>query len=275
MPTILATDGRDDVAEVLGKMAVLAAKALIAPFLLGACTLVAWKWGTAAGGWLLGLPLISGPVSVILLLEHGARFAEGAARGTLLGMVAGGVFYSGYALAARGRRWWESLLLAGAACVATGLALSRVHLDLADTVLFAAVFLALMAFVTRAPRTAAAAPEPRVRDLLPRMALASAIVVGVTLASGVLGSQLSGMLTTVPVTTALMAAATHRASGGGSARRLLAGTLTGLWGAAAFFAVVGALVTDTTPAVTYLAATVASIAVALAAGRASRATRRV
>lgn len=256
--------------EVRRTVAVLAVKALIAPLLLGACTLVAWKWGAAAGGWLLGLPLISGPVSVILLFEHGARFAEAAARGTLLGMVAGGVFYSGYALAARGRRWWESLALAGVACLAVGAALSRVHLDLVDTVLFAAVFLGLMAAITRPPRTAPAAPEPRARDLVVKMAVASAIVVGVTLASGALGSQLSGMLTTVPVITALVATSTHRNAGGSSARRLLAGTLTGLWGAAAFFAVVAALVTATTPAVTYLAATAAAVAVALVAGRAGR-----
>ena len=59
-------------------MILLAAKALLAPALLAACTFVAWKWGSAAGGWLLGLPLISGPVSVILLLEHGPQFAENA-----------------------------------------------------------------------------------------------------------------------------------------------------------------------------------------------------
>ena len=39
-------------------MLILAAKALLAPALLVACTFVAWKWGAAAGGWLLGLPLI-------------------------------------------------------------------------------------------------------------------------------------------------------------------------------------------------------------------------
>jgi hypothetical protein len=247
-------------------MLILAAKALLAPALLAACTFVAWKWGAAAGGWLLGLPLISGPVSVFLFLEHGPQFAENAARGTLLGMVAAGVFYSGYSLAAEGRRWWESLALAGIACVAVAAALSHVRLGLADTVLFAAVFLTLIAATARAAWRASAAPVPKLSALLPKMAIASAIVVGITIASGTLGSQMTGMLTTVPVISAIMAVSTHRASGGGSARRLLSGTAAGLWGGAAFFAVVGLLVTAAAPAVTYGAATAAA---ATAAGLAS------
>jgi hypothetical protein len=244
----------------------LAAKALLAPVLLAACTFVAWKWGSAAGGWLLGLPLISGPVSVFLFLEHGPRFAENAARGTLLGMVAAGVFYTGYSLAAEGRRWWESLAFAAAACLAVAAALSHVHLDLADTVLFAAVFLALIAATARATRPAGTAPAPRLPGLLLKMAIASAIVVGVTLASGALGSQVSGMLTTIPVISAVMAVSTHRRSGGLSARRMLSGTVAGMWGAAAFFAVVGLLVTAVAPIVTYGTATAAAAAAAGLAG---------
>jgi hypothetical protein len=244
----------------------LAIKALLAPVLLAACTFVAWKWGAAAGGWLLGLPLISGPVSIFLFLEHGPRFAENAARGTLLGMVAAGVFYTGYSLAAKGRRWWESLALAAAACLAVAVALSHVHLDLADTVLFAAVFLALIAATARTPKRAGTPPAPKLPSLLLKMAIASAIVVGVTVMAGTLGSQVSGMLTTVPIISAVMAVSTHRRSGGVSARRLLGGTVAGMWGAAAFFAVVGLLVTAAAPVITYGAATAAAAAAAGLAG---------
>jgi hypothetical protein len=233
--------------------------------LLAACTFVAWRWGSAAGGWLLGLPLISGPVSVFLFLEHGPLFAENAARGTLLGMVAAGVFYTGYSLAAE-RRWWESLGLAAAACVAVAVALSHVHLDLADTVLFAGAFLALIAAIGRTPKRTGAVSAPRLSALLLKMAIASAIVVGVTVASGTLGSQVSGMLTTIPVISAVMAVSTHRASGGVSARRMLSGTVAGMWGGAAFFTVVGLLVTAAAPAVTYGAATAAAAAAAGLAG---------
>jgi hypothetical protein len=244
----------------------LAAKALLAPGLLAVCTFVAWKWGSAAGGWLLGLPLISGPVSVILFMEHGPQFAENAARGTLLGMVAAGVFYTGYSLAARGRCWWQSLGVAAVACLAAAVALSRVHMDLTGTVLLAGVFLALIAATARTPRQSAAVPTPKIPGLLLKMAIASAVVVGVTLFSGVLGSQVSGMLATLPVISAFMAVSAHRKSGGVSARRMLGGTVAGLWGGAAFFAVVGVLVTGVAPVVTYGAATAAAAAAAGLAG---------
>jgi hypothetical protein len=74
------------------------------------------------------------------------------------------------------------------------------------------------------------------------------------------------MLATIPVISAVMAVSTHRTSGGVSARRMLSGTVAGLWGGAAFFAVVGMLVTAVAPAVTYGAAAAAAAAAAGLAG---------
>ncbi len=109
-----------------------ATKALIAPVLLALAAIVEHRWGAAVGGWVLGLPLTSGPASFFLLTEHGPRFAENAARGTLLGLVGAGVFVAGYSLAAQGRSWRRSLALAGIACLSVTFALSQVHLGLGD-----------------------------------------------------------------------------------------------------------------------------------------------
>ncbi len=130
----------------------LAAKALIAPVLLAVAAIVEHKWGVAVGGWVLGLPLTSGPASFFLLTEHGPRFAENAARGTLLGLVGAGVFVAGYSLAAQARGWRRSLAFAGIACLSVTFALSQVHLGLDMTMLFAAVVLSLVAFVARGPK---------------------------------------------------------------------------------------------------------------------------
>ena len=115
----------------------LATKALIAPVLLALAAVVEHKWGVAVGGWVLGLPLTSGPASFFLLTEHGPRFAENAARGTLLGLVGAGVFVAGYSLAAAERGPRRSLALAGIACLSVTFALSQVHLGLAMTMVFA------------------------------------------------------------------------------------------------------------------------------------------
>jgi hypothetical protein len=249
----------------------LAAKALIAPVLLALAAIVEHKWGVAMGGWLLGLPLTSGPASFFLLTEHGPRFAENAALGMLLGLVGAGVFVAGYSLAARGRSWRRSLAMAGIACLTVTFALSQVHLSLTATLVFAAVVLGIVAIVARGPKRAAtgtgdAAVSSR-RGLVIRMIAASAVVLGVSVASTVLGSVLIGMLATIPAITAVMAVSTHRSSGKDCARRMLRGSIAGMWGGAAFFAVVALMVMTATPGITYLIAVVAAAAVAALVGK--------
>ena len=55
-------------------------KLIAAPLLLALATLAARRWGTVLGGILIGLPLISGPISVFLAIENGAGFAVETAR---------------------------------------------------------------------------------------------------------------------------------------------------------------------------------------------------
>ena len=249
----------------------LATKALIASALLAVAAIVEHKFGAAVGGWLLGLPLTSGPVSFFLLTEHGPRFAENAARGMLLGLVGAGVFVAGYSLAARGRSWWRSLLLAALVSLCVTFALLQVSLGLGMTLALAAVVLGIVAVVAEAPKRVATAPTAArptsKRGLVLRMLVASSVVVGVSLASTVLGSVVSGMLATVPAITAIMAVSTHRSAGKDSARNLLRGSVAGMLAGAVFFAVVALLVMSKTPGTTYLAAALAAAAVAALSGR--------
>ena len=67
---------------------------------IAAATLAARRWGFMVGGWLAGLPLVSGPISIFLALEQGPPFASQAAHGTLLGVIAVAAFCIVYALAA-------------------------------------------------------------------------------------------------------------------------------------------------------------------------------
>src|SRR2546422_11343874 len=73
-------------------MTLLFAKLVLTPLLIAAVTLAGRRWGPAVGGWLAGLPLTSGPVSVFLALEQGPGFAARAAVGTLAGLGGGGCF---------------------------------------------------------------------------------------------------------------------------------------------------------------------------------------
>jgi len=251
-------------------MLLLVTKVLVAPVLLMLVALVERKWGAVVGGWLLGLPITSGPLSFLLLTEHGPRFAENAARGTLLGLVGAAVFCAAYFTVARSKSWGTSLALGVVACFAVMGAVSQIHLGFVATMVLAALVLGLVAILAASSKQTVTASAPRGRDLVFRVVIASVVVAGVAIASTMLGSQMSGMLTTLPAITATMAVTTHRSAGRDSARRLLKGSVAGLWGGVAFFAVVGVLVTIVSPGLTYLAAVVAATLVAcLSAGLAT------
>ena len=67
----------------IGGETVLLFKLLLTPTLLGLVSLIGRRWGPAVSGWIIGLPLTSGPVSLFLALDHGTAFASHAAEGSL------------------------------------------------------------------------------------------------------------------------------------------------------------------------------------------------
>jgi hypothetical protein len=216
----------------------LVMKVLLAPLLLAACSFAAWRWGAAVGGWLLGLPLISGPVSLLLFLEHGPGFAESAAAGTLLGLLATGAFCALYARVAPRARWWLALPLAYAVCLAVALGLTLVRLPVAWVAVLVVAGLSALSMTARRPALPASPPKPATGALIAKMAVASVAVMTVTTAAGVLGPHLAGLLAPLPVLLALVAASSHRRDGHEAAQALLRGALAGSWGGAAFFVVV-------------------------------------
>src|SRR5215472_6578895 len=89
---------------------VLFFKITLAPVLIALVSLAGRRWGPSVAGWLLGLPLNSGPILFFLLLEHGPRFASDAARGSLLGILAWAAFCVVYASCCVRMSWWWSTL---------------------------------------------------------------------------------------------------------------------------------------------------------------------
>jgi hypothetical protein len=224
---------------------------------------------------LLGLPVISGPVSVLLFLEHGPHFARDAAAGTLLGLVAASTFSVTYAVVAAGRSWWRSLLLATAACLGVAALLAWVHPDFSSGMALALIALAAFAWRVGAPKTTVSRPDPSAADLAFRMVVAGVVVFVVTSCASLLGSTIAGLLAPLPVVAAIMTASLHRRGGRDLADNLVRGTLIGAWGGAAFFAVVGSLMSPGYVLETYVLASAAALAAAALASRAPMAAREV
>ncbi len=55
--------------------ALLLLKLALVPFAVWLASLAARRWGHAVSGYLGGLPLIGGPITLYLALDHGPDFA--------------------------------------------------------------------------------------------------------------------------------------------------------------------------------------------------------
>lgn len=207
-------------------MSLFVLKILLTPLLIALATLAARRWGPAVGGWLAGLPLTSGPVSVYFAVEQGPAFAADAARGTLLGLVAVAAFCVAYARTATASGWLTSftLGLVSYSLITFGLSLGAPELAEASVLTVLLLLVALMALGRPQMKT------PAVRspwwDLPLRMLTATAIVLAITAAAASLGPQWSGLLSPFPVFASVMAVFSHRQGGADSAQRLLRGVLS-------------------------------------------------
>jgi hypothetical protein len=65
---------------------VVLAKLLLEPLCVVAVSLSGRRWGVAVAGILGGLPVVAGPILLVLTLVHGRQFGAEAAAGTLLGV---------------------------------------------------------------------------------------------------------------------------------------------------------------------------------------------
>lgn len=161
-------------------------------------------------GWLLGLPLNSGPVLLFLLLEQGPRFASGAARGSLLGILAWAAFCLAYAFCCLKLSWWWSTLVGWIAYAGAAFALLPVSISVTWAFVLVTVALAtiLLAF-PKAPQSDPPLEQPK-PELWLRMAAASVMVVTLTGVARMLGPTRSGILSAFPAYTTILAVFSHR-----------------------------------------------------------------
>src|SRR5215467_12960426 len=93
-------------------------KLALTPALIGLASLAGRRWGPSVSGWLVALPLTSGPVTFFLALSHGTSFAAAAALGTLTGTLSQPAFCLTYGWVAL-RCNWLVAFLAGVLAFAT------------------------------------------------------------------------------------------------------------------------------------------------------------
>jgi hypothetical protein len=236
-------------------------KLILTPLIVAAATLAARRWGDSIGGWLIGLPLTSGPVSVFFALEQGKEFAAHAAQGAILGVVAVSVFCTAYSFGARGTRWQQSILVAIACYAPTIWIISHLQLSLGWTEFLALAALCAALLLMNKPGSAPKIILQPAWDLPLRMLTATIILIAITALARSLGPLWSGLLSPFPIFTLVLAIFSQSQGGAASAQRVVRGVVTGLFGYAAFFLVVSLLVTRLNLIAVYSLAALAAMSV--------------
>ncbi len=239
----------------------LALKLVLTPALIGAASLAGRRWGPVVSGWLVGLPLTSGPILFFLALNHGATFARATAIGTLTGAISEGAFCLGYGWIASRFHWPVAV---ASSFVAFALATAALqYLTLPLPWLFGIVILSLLAALGLMPTyptatSSPAAPPPR-WDIPARMVIATVFVLLLTDLAPALGPHLTGLVAPFPVYATTLAVFAHRHGGPAPAVGVLKGLLLGMFSFVGFFLVLAALIERVGIAPAFAAATFAAL----------------
>jgi hypothetical protein len=218
-----------------------ALKLVVTPVLIAVASLAGRRWGQAVGGWLVGLPFTSGPVTFFLALDQGLGFAAAVASGSIVGAMAQAAFGLAYARSAWRVSWPLSVVAGTIAFAVAALVLEAVTLPLIG-LLLAMVATLVVALVLMPPgdETIASVRAPR-WDLPLRMVVSTTLVLLITGVAPALGPRLSGVLAAFPVYATTLAVFAHRHSPHAGVQ-VLRGLLLGLFGFGGFFFVLGTFI---------------------------------
>lgn len=250
---------------------ILGLRIFLAPALVIAATLASRRWGPAVGGWLIGFPINSAPVSLILALQYGSDFAARAGVGTMAGLASLCAFSLAYAALSPKLNWWASSLVTSVFFFAATWIWNFFTLPLLPTFIIVVAAIALVIWLVPGRAIKAAGTAAPRWDLPIRVLVATLFVIGITGSAAYLGPQLSGLITPFPIFGTVLAAFTHRHQGAEVAIQLLRGMTLSLFGVAGFFLVVCGLLPTLAIGWTYLFAV---LVVLVSNGIALRAARR-
>jgi hypothetical protein len=224
-------------------------KLLLTPLLIGLISLAERRWGATVGGWLVGLPLTSAPVTLFIALELGTTFASHMAVGILLGLISQAVFCAAYAWLSFRANWAVSWLIGWGAFGASTFVFQQISAPLSVPLVFLGVTGALALVLFLWPqRSGQEAPSQELQGpawaavVVGRMGVATGMVLLLTSIATLLGPQLSGLLSPLPIFSTVFAVFAHKLQGGRPARQVLHGVIVSSFACAAFFLVVAACI---------------------------------
>jgi hypothetical protein len=259
-------------------MTVLALKLLLAPLLVVASSLAGRRWGPQVAGVLVVLPVVAGPILLILYLEHGSHFAAHAARAATLGIVPLALFALVFGYLSKRHGWLVTLAVSWVAVLGADLALAQVEVPAGLALALALLALhGASALLRRLGQPAPAALPAPWWDLPARAVATALLVLLVTGLAARVGPAMTGMLTPFPIALSVVCAFTTAQAGHAVVLALLRGVVPGLDGFALFCFLVAITINAIGGALAFGLATAAAVAFAilLVAGAPARTDERL
>lgn len=205
------------------------------PAAIWLATLAARRWGHTVSGYLGGLPLVGGPITLFLALDHGPQFAARSATMTLAAILGQGAHLLAFAHVARRASWPVALAAGWMAFTTVAVAVASLDPGPWLALAFALAGLAAAWILLPKPRTPAVPAHIPRAELYLRLAAAVALAALILRAGDVFGPVVSGVLLSVPVTGSILPPFTLALYGADSVARLTRGFVVGLTGFTAFF----------------------------------------
>lgn len=240
-------------------MDILILKLLLTPIIIGVTTLVGRKWGAAMSGWLVGLPLTSGPVVFFIALSHDRVFAFQ----TILGILSGGfslvAYVLVYAWVANKLNWLMAIITS--IFVFASFTYFLQNFSFAFMPLFFAVLITIIIGIYFMPKyqiVQSKASETK-WDIPLRIFLGTSFIIFVTAIAPSIGAKLSGLLSTVPLFVSILTVFTHYHQGSAAAINVLRGLIYGLFAFVFFYFTLGSLILNSSLAFSFCIAMLAAL----------------
>ena len=232
-------------------MNVLVLKLILAPLIIGSASLAGRRWGPAVSGWIVGMPLTSGPVVFFVALSHGVTFAESSVLGVLSGGISLVLYALTYAWVATRFPWYVAL--AGSFFI---FSLSTLFLQGVTIPLWFIVPILILAIVmglTFMPKGEVEPGESKLSqwDIPVRILIGTSFILLITGIASFIGSRLTGLLTTIPLYVTILSIFAHRDYGPAAAAHVLHGLLYGMFAFTGFFLVLNLLIEKTSLGISF------------------------
>ena len=209
----------------------LALKAGLTALVVIAVTVAAERGGPLAGAFLATLPIVPGPVFILLALDHPPAFIADSAQFAIAGNTMSTTFGAVYVLLAQRHSMWKSLAVAVAVWFAGASVIASLPLTQLTAPLMTFSALAICYVITRPYREAVMPRVPlRFADVVLRGVFAAMIATAIFVASIYFGASWTGVLSVFPVMFGSVIFLLHPRLGGHAAASVIASANIGMWG---------------------------------------------